>query len=165
MTRTLTGLAIVVALLLGVGLTSVANAQVPYYSSQPYVPSQPYQPVAQPQATAACPSGGAQPITSSYVDEVRLYGGYPVIVPFNTGLNPFGFGTGFYNPGYTVATVVTTTQNYQGVQGLTQTVISDNFSTPYATIGVPDYLFQAYGGNITAIQRDLAAGYLKCRTS
>jgi hypothetical protein len=60
---------------------------------------------------------------------------------------------------------VTVTQNVAGVQGLTQTVIDNGFSAPAVSLGVPDYLLQAYGGNIEAIKRDLAAGLLKCRTS
>jgi hypothetical protein len=152
MTRTLAALTVVATLLFAIGLPHGAAAQQPYY---------PYQPVQQPQAPA-CPGGGAQPLTTSFVDSASLFGG-TVVSPF--GFGTFGFNTGFFNTGFVVATVVTTTQNYQGVQGLTQTVINDSFSTPTVSLGVPDYLFQAYGGNITAIQRDLAAGFLKCRTS
>ncbi len=148
MTRNLAALTILGAFLLGAGLPRVVAAQ------------QPGQPLA-----TACPGGGAQPVTSSFVEDATIFGAQPFFSPFSTGFSPFGVvAPGFFNSGFAVASVITTTQNFQGVQGLTQTVISDGFSTPYATIGVPDYLLQAYGGNITAIQRDLAAGFLKCRT-
>jgi hypothetical protein len=53
-----------------------------------------------------------------------------------------------------------TTTDYQGVTGLTREVVSDGFGT-VESFGVPDWLLTAYGGNVTAIQRDLRQGLLR----
>jgi hypothetical protein len=87
---------------------------------------------------------------------------FPYFSPFG-GAFPGFFP--FYSSALYVPNVVTQTYNVAGVQGLVQTVDSNGYNTPTVSLGVPDYLLQAYGGNITAIQRDLQAGFLKCRSS
>jgi len=116
------------------------------------------QPVYTQPAANPCP-GGPQPITTSYTDLTGFVGATPIISPF-----------GLIGTSIPIGETVTTTQNVAGVQGLTQTVARggvgiEGFGSSTVSLGVPDYLLQAYGGNIEAIKRDLAAGYLKCRTS
>ena len=147
MKKTIAAIAATAAFALSVAVPTIAGAQAPT-------------------AASPCPGGGAQPSTTQFVDSVRIFNQTPF---FNNGFGNSGFfGNGvinpFFNTGYAVSDVVTQTENVAGVQGLTQTVASNGFSTPTVSLGVPDYLLQAYGGNIEAVRRDLAAGYLKCRT-
>jgi hypothetical protein len=106
---------------------------------------------AQPAPGAPC-AGGAVPFTTSFVDNVQLIGVNQPHVAFVHGGAVIG-----------IAETVTQTENVAGVQGLTQTVIANGFGQPAVSLGVPDYLLEAYGGNITAIERDLKAGLLKNR--
>ncbi len=104
-----------------------------------------------------CP-GGPQPITTSYTDLTGFVGTTPIISPF-----------GLIGTSIPIGETVTTTLNVAGVQGLTQTVARggvgiEGFGSSTVSLGVPEYLLQAYGGNIEAIKRDLAAGLLRCRT-
>ena len=115
------------------------------------------QPVVTQPSDNPCP-GGPQPITTSYVNDLTLIGASPFVSPFVAPLAQVGTTIA-------VGDQVTTTQNVAGVQGLTQTVVTNSFASPTVSLGVPDYLLQAYGGNIEAIKRDLAAGLLRCRTS
>lgn len=119
------------------------------------------QPVGAQPAANPCP-GGPQPITTSYVNDLTLIGVSPLVSPF---VSPFLSPLAQIGTTVAVGDQVTVTQNAAGVQGLIQTVITNGFGTPTVSLGVPDYLLQAYGGNIEAIKRDLAAGLLKCRTS
>src|SRR6266545_3772761 len=132
MKKTIAAIAVTAAFALSVAVPTIAAAQAPT-------------------AASACPSGGAQPITTQFVDnaqfinQTRFFGNQ-----FGFANNGF-FGNGFVNPfvnsGFVVADVITQTENAAGVQGLTQTTISNGFSTPVTSLGVPDYLLQAYGGN------------------
>jgi hypothetical protein len=119
------------------------------------------QPAVTQPADNPCP-GGPQPITTSYVNDLTLFGTSPFVSPF---VSPFIAPLAQIGTTIAVGDQVTVTQNVAGVQGLTQTVITNGFGSPTVSLGVPDYLLQAYGGNIEAIRRDLAAGLLKCRTS
>jgi hypothetical protein len=149
MKKTFAAIAATAALTLSVAVPAIAGAQAP----NPATP---------------CASGGAQPVTTQFVDSAQIIGHRPFFHNgfgfINNGFVSNGFVNPFFNTAFVVSDVVTQTENAAGVQGLTQTTISNGFSTPVTNIGVPDYLMQAYGGNIEAIKRDLAAGYLKCRT-
>jgi hypothetical protein len=149
MKKTIAAIAATAAFALSAAIPTIAGAQAPT-------------------AASPCPSGGAQPVTTQFVDSVRLFNTTPFVQSgfgfVNGGFLNNGFINPFFNASFAVSDVVTQTENVAGVQGLTQTVASNGFGAASVSLGVPDYLFQAYGGNITAIQRDLAAGYLKCRT-
>ena len=80
-----------------------------------------------------------------------------VVVPFH------GVGTVIVDTPIITGTVITETRNVAGVEGLIQTTISGGLGRPIVNLSVPAYLLEAYGGNITAIQRDLEAGHLKDR--
>jgi len=54
----------------------------------------------------------------------------------------------------------TTTRNYSGVQGLSRVEFNER-GTITITYSVPDWVLQAYGGNMTAILRELETGRLQ----
>jgi hypothetical protein len=152
--------------------------------------SLPHPVAAQQPSTGIC-QGGAQPITTILSEGGGFIGVHSLLTPLapvigTTIVDPAtGYPVGapptdptmpatVVTPGGIVTpTVVTSpwifgsvlivTQNFQGVQGLTVTTSVRSSGLPVSTLGVPSYLLEAYGGNITAIERDLAAGLLKDR--
>jgi hypothetical protein len=170
MKRTVVALATAAAVAVGLALPSIASAQTPYGQVvTPYgqvVPTTTTQPVGQTPVTNPCP-GGPQPIITSYIDSGSIF--LPSFL--STGfLTPGVFTGGFGFPFGTSAVVVqldriTEIRNFNGVEGLVLTVFSSGFSRPVLGLGVPSYILEAYGGNLNAIQQDLLAGYLRCRSS
>ena len=161
-------LVIALALLVGGVRPAAVSAQAPYLPVAPYgtLPPAPTSGAAT-QATppSPCPDG-PQPMITSYIQ------GGSVLLPsfLSTGfLTPGAFTAGvgvpFVDGGLLGLDRITEIHNFNGVQGLVLTVFSGGYARPVLGLGVPDYLFRAYGGNLGAIWQDLAAGYLKCRSS
>jgi len=149
------------AFVLGLTLSARVSAQVPVAPVSPYGQLAPIPGAAAPTPpTNPCPDG-PQPIITSYIESGAL------VVPsfLSTGFLTPGFGLPFFGSGILALDRVTEIHNFNGVQGLVLTVFSGGFARPVVGLGVPDYLLRAYGGDLNAIRQDLAAGYLKCRSS
>ena len=63
----------------------------------------------------------------------------------------------------TTIEVITTTENFNSVEGLIRTVVQDPFGSQ-ESFSYPEWLQRAYGGNLNAIQQDLQRGILKNRS-
>lgn len=103
-----------------------------------------------PAARAEC-QGGAPASTSTRVEAIVVDQ-----LPFGNG---FFFG---YIPVVAEYATITTTVNYKNVVGLTYIERRAPSGTTI-TLSAPQYLLNAYGGSLAAIQADLAAGYLHDR--
>jgi len=158
---------LVVALALGVARPASVSAQVPVVPVAPYGPLLPVPaPGAAAQAPPASPCpDGPQPIITSYVQGGVILPSFLTTGFLTPGAFTTGFGVPFFDAGVLSLDRVTEIHNFNGVQGLVLTVFSGGFARPVFGLGVPDYLLRAYGGDLNAIRQDLAAGYLKCRSS
>lgn len=156
-----------------VGALAVALGVVtPSVSAQTPIQLDPYGQVVVPSPGTAsqtpsmnpCPDG-PQPmiVTRAVSGTVPAFVGSGFVTPGFFDAFSVGVGVPIVAGGFVALDRVTEIYNFNGVEGLVLTVFWDGFSRPVLSLGVPDYLLQAYGGNMSAIWQDLAAGHLKCR--